>query len=106
MHIPETFEEVNSKIELLKLTTDRRMQTLMKTQNDNQEKLREEAEHRQHILNWVVAILTIAQVIQASYDIFCHKYERPMWYSLGVGVIGIVFLVWLMWKDIINFIKK
>lgn len=106
LHIPETFEEVNSKIELLKLTTDRRIQTLMKIQNINQEKAKEEAEHRQHILNWVVAILTIAQVIQASYDIFCHKFEQPMWYSLGVGAIGIIFLVWLMWKDIINFIKK
>ena len=106
LHIPETFEEIDGKVELLKLTTDRKMQTLMKAQNDNQEKAKEETEHRQHILNWVVAILTIAQVIQASYDIFCHKDELPMWYSLGVGAIGIIFLVWLMWKDIGNFIKK
>lgn len=109
LHIPETFEEVNSKIELLKLTTDRRMQTLMKTQNDNQEKAKEEAEHRQHILNWIVAVLTIAQVMQAAYELLKPEQDKDIfsiWISIGIGVVCAILLIALMWKDIVNFFKK
>ena len=124
LHIPDTFEEIDNKIELLKLTTDRRMQRLMEAQHKLQEeeakrqqgeidrikaveaKEKDEAERRQHILNWGVALLTIAQVIQASYDIFSHKYEVSMWYSLGVGIICVVLLVMLMWKDIKAFFRN
>ena len=151
LHIPETFKEIDEKVELLKLTTDRKMHILMEAQREIQEeearrhqeeieriKLKEkedeerrriekeqeeqrlakekeeynkrineakdEAEHRQHILNWVVAILTIAQVIQASYEVISHFGELKMYLSLGIGLLGIALLVWLMWKDIIDFI--
>jgi len=118
LHIPATFEEIDNKIELLKLTTERRMQRLMDAQHRLQEAEakrqleqiemikakdeaeKDEAERRQHILNWVVAILTIAQVIQASYDIFDNSKYPEMWYSLGMGGVGIIMLVMLMWKDI------
>ena len=121
LHIPETFEEIGSKIELLKLTTDRRMQRLMNEQRSLQEREakrqqeeidrikakdiaeKDEAERRQHILNWVVATLTIAQVIQASNEIFSNTDKPSMWYSLGVGGVSIILLVMLMWKDIKDF---
>lgn len=109
LHIPETFEEVNSKIELLKLTTDRRMQTLMKEQNANQEKAKEDAEHRQHILNWIVAVLTIAQVMQAAYELLKPEKDKDLfsiWISIGLGAVCAILLIALMWKDIMNFIKK
>ncbi len=175
LHIPETFKEIDEKVELLKLTTDRRMQQLMEAQKRQQEedarlrqqeierrkakeeeeaRLRQqeierrkakeeeeakrrqqeeeqkrkkeeederkrkeekeeeerkresekdEAERRQHMLNWIVAILTIAQVIQASYEILSNKCDPSMWYSLIIGGVGIVLLILLMWKDIVNF---
>lgn len=142
LHIPETFKEIDEKVELLKLTTDRRLQQLMKEQRDKQveeaKKLEEErerqrlkekeeerqrlidkedhqrmvneakdeAERRQHILNCVVAILTLAQVIQASYEVICHYGEDKMYYSLGFGALGVIVLVWLMWKDIKDFFSK
>jgi len=153
LHIPETFKEIDEKVELLKLTTDRKMHILMEAQREIQEeearrhqeeieriKLKEkedeekrriekeqeeqrlakekeeynkrineakdEAERRQHILNWVVAILTIAQVIQASYEVISHFGELKMYLSLGIGLLGIALLVWLMWKDIIDFIMR
>lgn len=141
LHIPETFKEIDEKVELLKLTTDRRMQQLLEEQKKQQEeearlrqqeierrkakeeederKRREEkeqeerkrelekdeAERRQNMLNWIVAILTIAQVIQASYDILSHKCDPSMWYSLIIGGVGIVLLFLLMWKDIVNFLN-
>lgn len=153
LHIPETFKEIDEKVELLKITTGRRLQQLMEAQrkiqmeeakrhqeeierikakekadeerrkiekeqeeqrlakekedNDNRIKeAKEEAERRQHILNWVVAILTIAQVTQASYEVISHFGELKMYLSLAIGVLGIALLVWLMWKDIMDFIMR
>ena len=123
-HIPETFEEVSSKIELLKLTTDRRMQQQMKKQHKLQEEEAErqqaeierikknekiekdEAERRQHILNVVVAVLTVAQVIQASYEILNHRSEPKMWYSLVLGAVAVTVLICLMRKDVKTFFGK
>lgn len=139
-------------MELLKLTTDRRIQHIIEEQRKLQEeeakrhqeeverikikeaedakhrkeeqiaeekrqkqiadllkKEQEEAERRQHILNWIVAILTIAQVMQAAYELLKPEEDKDMlsiWISVGIGIICAILLITLMWKDIINFFKK
>lgn len=105
LHIPESFEEIGGKIELLKMTTERRMHIILQEQKTLMEEEKDAVERRQHMLNWVVAILTIAQVIQASYEIFSNDFDPAMHYSLILGGLGIVLLVILMWKDIIEFFK-
>lgn len=107
LHIPETFTEIGEKVELLKLTTDKKIQEVLKQQQQMQqeamtrhEQENEATERRQHLLNLVVAILTIAQVVQASYEIFAHWNELKMWTSIGLGIIGIVVLVIVMWPDL------
>ena len=128
-----TFKEIDEKGGLLKLTTDRRMQQLMEKQRNLQEeearrhqdeierikakeadddkrriKSQEEAERRQHILNWIVAILTIAQVMQAAYELLKPEKDKDfisIWISVGIGVVFAVMLILLMWKDIVNFFK-
>lgn len=125
LHIPETFREIDEKVNLLKLTTDRNIQDSLNQQKllqeEEQERRnqadaerkrieeqkmkteqqeRDEAERRQHILNWAVAVLTTAQVMQAAHDIIQNWGEASMWWAIVVGLIGIILLVWLMWKDI------
>lgn len=107
LHIPETFTEIGEKVELLKHTTDKKIQEALKKQQEMQQEAKmeheqenEAAERRQQLLNLVVAILTIAQVIQASYEIFVHRNELKMWTSIGLGMIGFIVLVILMWPDL------
>lgn len=132
LHVPESFKEIDEKVELLKLITNRRMQQLMERQQNLQkeaarnhqeeiERLREnearlekqhskeleEAERRQHVLNLVVALLTIAQVMQASYELINSGEDKTaLIWSLLIGVFILVLLVLLMKKDILQFFKK
>lgn len=105
LNIPNSFEEINGKIELLKATTGHKVQQLLQQQKTLMENEKDDVESRQHMLNWIVAILTIAQVIQASYEVINHLDEKKMHLSLCVGVISIILLVWLMWKEITRFFK-
>lgn len=139
--IQQTFQEVGEKIELLKLTTDRKLQQVVEAQRKIQEeeakKLEEErerarqqqekeerqhqidkaneaeakdaAERRQHILNGIVGILTIAQVMQAAYELLKDEENKDivsLYISLCVGAVCSVLLITLMWKDIREFICK
>ena len=123
MHIQETFAEVDNKLELLKLTTNRRIQESLEEQKKQQEEVnnrikekekleeqeRNAAERRQNILSWLVGILTVAQVMQACYELSKHDETRDicaLWFSLALGAICVVLLVALMWKDIIKFFRK
>ena len=105
LHIPETFKEIDEKVELLKITTERKIQRILQQQRTFMEEEKDAAEKRQHLLNWFVAILTIAQVIQASYEVATHIDEKKMYLSLCIGGLGIILLVALMWKEIANFKK-
>lgn len=130
LHIPETFREIDEKLNLLKLTTDRMIQKSLekqrqlqeeeavkhqeeierikaKEQVDEKKRLQDQdaAERRQNILNWIVAVLTIAQVVQATYEIIHNRCKPSMWISVGIGLIGIITLICLMKKDIIDFFK-
>ena len=69
----------------------------------------DEAERRQHILNGIVGVLTIAQVMQATYELMKPEYDKDplsIWTSIGLGILCFVLLIALMWKDIVKFIKK
>lgn len=102
LRIPETFEEISGKIELLKLTTDKNIQTALQAQAKEEKK----AERRQHILNWIVGILTIAQVMQAAYELINAYYEEyALTWSIGIGIFCTIVLVILMRKDIYQFIS-
>lgn len=152
LHVPETFEEIDEKVELLKLTTDRKMHLLMEAQRKIQEdeakrhqeeierikkkeaenerrrkeeqvmeearqkqiesqlkQEKDEAERRQHILNGIVGVLTIAQVMQATYELMKPEYDKDqlsICTSVVLGIVCFILLVALMWKDIVKFIKK
>lgn len=134
LHVPETFKEINEKVELLKLTTDRKIQELLEKQRKLQEEeakkhqdeieriKKKEAEEdrrraeeqeaeemRQYMLNGIVAILTIAQVMQASYELLKPEYDRDILsicISIGIGVAFAILLIVLMWKDIKAFFKS
>lgn len=141
LHIPDTFKEIDEKVELLKLTTDRRMQQLMKEQKALQEveakkleaererqkqreadekaqreeqllmeaKEKDAAERRQRILNWIVGVLTIAQVMQAAYELLKVEEQKDydsLYISLIMGAICAILLLTLMWKDLNDFFSK
>ncbi len=116
LNIPVTFNEVGEKIELLKATTDRRMQQALNEQNallqgqlEEHEKEIEAAERRQHLLNWIVAILTIAQVMQSTYELSKPRYywdDPALYWSVGLGVLCAAILILVMWKDIKAFFKS
>ena len=141
LHIPDTFKEIDEKVELLKLTTDRRMQQLMKEQKALQEveakkleaererqkqreadekaqreeqllmeaKEKDAAERRQRILNWIVGVLTIAQVMQAAYELLKVEEQKDygsLYISLVMGAICAILLLTLMWKDLNDFFSK
>jgi len=111
LHIPETFEEISGKIELLKLTTDRNIQISLKKQEEQRQmdmdRIAEEdkkAESRQHILNWIIGILTIAQVMEASYELIKANHEGcALTWSVLIGIVSVIILILLMRKDIIKF---
>lgn len=148
LHIPETFKEIDEKVGLLKLTTDRLIQKSLerqrslqeeearkhqeeieriKAKEEQEEKQREEereqrriaqqqladahrceqeaAIRRQTILSWIVAALTIAQVVQATFEIIQNRWKPSMWLAVGTGFIWLVALFLLMKKDILNFMK-
>jgi len=149
LHIPETFKEIDEKVELLKLTTDRKMHILMEAQRkiqaeeakrhqeeieriklkekEDEEKRRrdqedneikqkkieadlrkekDDSERRQNILNIIVAILTVAQVVQAVYELWNPDPQKDTTIPLITGVICLLLLVGIARKDIIKFFKR
>lgn len=138
LHVPETFKEIDEKVELLKLTTDRRMQRLLeeqkkqqeeeakrhqqeierqrakeeederrrKEEKEQEERIRElekdEAERRQNILNIIVAILTVAQVVQAVYELWSPDPQKDIVVPLSTGVVCLVLLIWIGKKDLMK----
>ncbi len=125
LNVLETFKEIGEKIELLKMTTDRAVQQIM----DKQEKLQkeaarqqqeamdrikkkekddemrhkeeiEEAEGRQRLLNFIVALLAIFELIQSAYGVIDHFGEKKMLVSLSIGIVCLIILLLLMRKDI------
>lgn len=142
LHIPETFKEINEKVELLKLTTDRRMQQLLeeqkkqqeeeamrrqqeierrkakeeederkrKEEKDEEERKREleidETERRQNILNIIVAILTVAQVVQAVYELWSPDPTKDIVVPLTTGIVCLVLLIWIGKKDLMKLWNK
>ena len=114
LKVPETFSEISGKIELLKLTTDRNIQKALKIQEELRQAAmdrisREErnAENRQHILNWIIGILTIAQVMEASHELIKAKHEaNALTLSLIIGGVCAIILILLMRKDILLFFKQ
>lgn len=113
LHIPETFNEVSEKIELLKITTDRNIQKVLdderksREQYENLQKQQEaRAEHRQHILNLIIGILTIFQVMQATYELITAESMRAFYISLTIGLVCLVLLICLMGKDLMRFFKR
>lgn len=95
LHIPETFKEIDDKVELLKLTTDRKMHVAMK-----------ESERRQNILNIIVAILTVAQVVQAVYELWNPDPQKDTTLPLVIGTVCLLLLIGVARKDIVKFLKK
>lgn len=134
LHIPETFAEINEKVELLKLTTNRRINDLMEAQRKTQleearkrqseierikkkeiedakylKKEQAEAERRHQMLNGTIALLTIVQVIQAAYEVLkpdAEKDTTTICISIGLGVLCAIILIILMRKDIADFFKN
>lgn len=138
LHIPDTFNEIDEKVELLKLTTDRRMQQLLEEQKKQQEEeakqrqqeierqrakeeenerkrkeekeqeetIRElekdEAERRQNILNIIVAILTVAQVVQAVYELWSPDPKKDIVVPLSTGIVCLTLLIWIGKKDLMK----
>lgn len=88
--IQTTFQEVGEKVELLKLITDRNLQ-----------KIQEKSERLQKLLNIVVAILTVAQVMQAVHELgtTTNDINWALWAG-GVCII-IIFIsyLWAYFKD-------
>ncbi|UKK58670.1 hypothetical protein L6470_09825 [Prevotella communis] len=90
LHIPETFNEVGEKINLLKLTTDRRLQ-----------RIQEKSERLQKLLNIVVALLTIAQVMQAVHELSTTTDDR-YWAMYAGGIclfIIVIAYIWSYYRD-------
>lgn len=114
LHIKETFNEIGEKLELLKVTTDNNIHKMLQEQErqriiDNERMAQEEkkAEHRQHILNFIIGLLTIAQVMEASYELIKAKHESCAFaWSMIIGAASAVFLCFLMRKDIVKFLSR
>lgn len=90
LHIPETFKEVGEKIELLKLTTDRNLQ-----------KIQQKSERLQRLLNIIVALLTIAQVMQAVFELSTTKEDISFAINAGKVCLGVIIIayLWSHFKD-------
>lgn len=105
LHVPETFKEIDEKVELLKLTTDRELQQILKEQSILQEEEKNDSERRQNILSILVALLTIAQVIQAVYEIINPDPTKNVLIPIITGAICAIALIWISRKEIIRFIS-
>jgi hypothetical protein len=88
--IDQTFQEVGEKADLLKMTTERNLQ-----------KIQEKSERLQKLLNIIVAILTIAQVMQAVNEM--KNTPDDINWALWAGGICIVLIfacyLWAYFKD-------
>lgn len=111
LHISETFEEIGGKIEMLKLITDQNIHKRLMIQEEQHQAemaaIAEEdkkAESRQRMLNWIIGILTIAQVMEASYELIrALNDEYALIWSLAIGISSAIILILLMRKDIVQF---
>lgn len=110
--IPDTYKEIGDKVELLKLTTEKNMQVRMKEQESRQQealtRIQEEernSERRQRFLNWVVAVLTIAQVMEAANELIKYPFDERIAFraSFILGSICILLLIILAWRDIVRY---
>lgn len=86
LKVPETFKEVGEKVELLKMTTERKTQQSQK-----------KAERLQRLLNIIVAILTIFQVMEAVYEL--STAEKDVSIALNAGKICLcLILIAYLWS--------
>ena len=106
LHVPETFKEIDEKVELLKLTTDKRLQQLLVEQSKLQEEEKNDSERRQNILSILVALLTIAQVVQAVYEIINPDPTKNILIPIIIGAICGIALIWISRKEIMRFINN
>lgn len=82
LHIRDTFQEIGEKIELLKLTTDKNIQQMEK-----------KAERQQQLLNFIVAFLTVAQVMQAVHELGNAEPGANLGWAIGAGILSIALMV-------------
>lgn len=97
LHIPETFKEIDEKVGLLKLITDRRLHSI-----------EEKSERLQKLLNIVVALLTIAQVMQAVHELSNTPDDTDwaMWSgAICLFVIAIAYFI-SYYKDSLSHLFK
>lgn len=113
LHIPEVFDEISEKVELMKLTLERRMQLLFKEQqkrNKNElekaEKEKERSNRRQVMLNVIIAILTVTQVVEAVYSLTNRDENSNITIPIVVGCIAILLLFIIIRKDLIASLRN
>lgn len=98
LHVPETFKEIDEKVGLLKLTTDRRLH-----------RIEEKSEQLQKMLNIVVAILTIAQVMQAVHEL-TNTLDDTNWAmcagAVSLFVIAIIYFISYYKDSLFHLFKK
>lgn len=112
LHIPEAFKDISEKVELMKLTLERRMQVLFKEQQkrhqlelDNAQLEKERANKRQIMLNVIIAILTVTQVVDAVFSLINRDENSNIVIPMIVGGVAIATLFLIIRKDLFSFKK-
>ena len=70
------------------------------------QKDKDDSERRQNILNIIVAILTVAQVVQAVYELWSPDPKKDIIVPLLTGLFCLALLIWIARKDLMKFLKR
>lgn len=95
MRVNELFDEIDRKTTSIRLITEHNVQKLLDQQQRNEKAQEKKNRDREIRLGLLVAIMTVAQVAGATYEIFEHSFMR-LWLTIGATVASIlaIFIIW------------
>ena len=107
LNVIEAFNEIDGKVGLLKLTTERNMDKFMKESEAKQAQFKEATEKSLNITNYVISFLTVLTTIPVVHEIIESRVSHSMRWSFGAGaVVAAILFIVMIYPRISNKNKK
>lgn len=107
LNVIEAFKEIDGKVGMLKLTTERNMNKFMKESEAQQAQFKEATEKSLNLTNYVISFLTVLTTIPVVHDIIETRVSHPMQWSIGAGaVVAAILFIVMIYPRISNKSKK
>ena len=97
LRVNESFDEIDRKTSSIRLITEHNVQKLLDRQQQNEKAQEKLIRNREIRLGLLVAIMTVAQVAGATYNIFEHSFMRV---CMTIGAtVACILAIFILWKS-------